>query len=184
LKIAHAEDKNWRKEIQKFLLMYRSTPHSVTGVTLAKLLFKRKLRTKLPEIEQEENLDEEVREKDAWEKLKGKDYYDRRNRVKESDLDIDDKVLVRGEKKNKFSTEFNSERCEIMKRKENTVTVKSKKGKLYKRNLTQVKRSIDMDSEEEPKAEGEENQSTQEEKENLEVGKGKDRPKRNRKVPE
>ncbi|XP_011861624.1 PREDICTED: uncharacterized protein K02A2.6-like, partial [Vollenhovia emeryi] len=31
LKIAHAEDKNWREEIQKFLLMYRSTPHSVTG---------------------------------------------------------------------------------------------------------------------------------------------------------
>jgi len=40
-----------------------------------------------------------------------------------------------------------------------------------------------MDSEEESEAEGEENQSTQEEKENLEVG-GKDRPKRNRKVPE
>jgi len=99
--------------------MYRSTPYSVTGVTPAELLFKRKLRTKLPEIEQKENLDEEVKEKDAWEKLKGKDYYDRKNRDKESDLDIGDKVLVRREKKNKLSTEFNPKRFEIMERKGN-----------------------------------------------------------------
>lgn len=112
--------------------MYRSTSHSVTGVTPAKLLFGRKLKTKLPEIEQKRNLDEEVREKDTWEKLKDKDYYDRKNRVKESNLDVGDKVLVRGEKKNKLSTEFNLEKCEIVERKGNTVTVKSKDGKIQK----------------------------------------------------
>lgn len=45
LKIAHAENRNWQEEIQKFLLMYRSTSHSVTGVTPAELLFGRKLKT-------------------------------------------------------------------------------------------------------------------------------------------
>ena len=28
---AHAEGKNWREELNKFLLAYRSTPHSATG---------------------------------------------------------------------------------------------------------------------------------------------------------
>ena len=31
--------------------MYRSTPHSTTGVSPAELLFNRKLRTKLPQLE-------------------------------------------------------------------------------------------------------------------------------------
>lgn len=52
LKIAHAENRNWREEIQKFLLMYRTTPHSVTGIMPAELLFQRKLKTKLPELGQ------------------------------------------------------------------------------------------------------------------------------------
>ena len=33
-----------------YLLLYRSTPRSTTGVSPAELLFKRKLRTKLPEF--------------------------------------------------------------------------------------------------------------------------------------
>ena len=33
MKIAQAEGKNWKREIYSFLLMYRSTPHSTTGVS-------------------------------------------------------------------------------------------------------------------------------------------------------
>ena len=51
MKIAQAEGKNWRSEIYSFLLMYRSTPHSTTGMSPAELLFNRKLRTKLPQLE-------------------------------------------------------------------------------------------------------------------------------------
>lgn len=125
-----------------------------------------------------------MRENDAWKKLKGKDYYDRKNRVKENNLGVGDKVLVRAEKKNKLSTEFNPESFEIMERKGNTVTVKSKEGKIYKRNLTQVKKFIDSSSEEEVESDGEENeQSTQRKKGNVEVS-AEEGNKINRKVPE
>lgn len=51
---ANAESRDWRKEIPKFLLAYRSTPHSTTGKSPAEMLFNRQIRTKLPEIIQDE----------------------------------------------------------------------------------------------------------------------------------
>ena len=39
MRVAHSEGRDWRKELQKFLLGYRSTPHTTTGVSPAKLLF-------------------------------------------------------------------------------------------------------------------------------------------------
>ena len=39
IRVAHAEGKNWREELNKFLLAYRSTPYSTTGKSPAELLF-------------------------------------------------------------------------------------------------------------------------------------------------
>ena len=47
LRIGQAEGRDWRSQMDDFL-MYRSTPHSPTGVSHAELLFGRKIRTKLP----------------------------------------------------------------------------------------------------------------------------------------
>ncbi|XP_029209128.2 uncharacterized protein K02A2.6-like [Acropora millepora] len=46
LKIADAEGKRWKEELNKFLLAYRTTPHSSTGATPAFLMFGRELKTK------------------------------------------------------------------------------------------------------------------------------------------
>ena len=46
IKFAQAEGKNWRSKIYSFLLMYRSTPLSTTGVSPAELLFNCKFRAK------------------------------------------------------------------------------------------------------------------------------------------
>ena len=53
MKIAQAEGKEWKKEVRKYLVAYRSTPHTTTGVSPAELLFGRKMRTKLPELREE-----------------------------------------------------------------------------------------------------------------------------------
>ncbi len=52
MRVAHSERRDWRKEMQKFLLGYRSTPHTTTGVSPAKLLFGREIRSKISAIHQ------------------------------------------------------------------------------------------------------------------------------------
>lgn len=51
VRIVHLEGKDWRKALENFLLQYRVTPHTVTGVSPAELLMGRKLSDKLPRVE-------------------------------------------------------------------------------------------------------------------------------------
>ena len=50
VRAAHAEKRDWRSELNKFLLAYRSTPHTTTGKSPAELLYGRKMSTELPEV--------------------------------------------------------------------------------------------------------------------------------------
>lgn len=50
MRIAQAEKKDWRKELLKFFMAYRSTPHTTTGESPAKLLYGREIHTKLPSL--------------------------------------------------------------------------------------------------------------------------------------
>lgn len=146
MKIAHAEKLNWKQELLDYLLMYRSTPHSTTGVSPAELLFNRKIRTKLPELSNSGSLlDEEIREKDAWEKERGRIYYDQRNRVKDSSLQPGDMVLMRKEKDNKLGCGFDSTEYQVTNRVGNTVTVASPAGDTFTRNVSAVKKVYDSE---------------------------------------
>ena len=73
LKIAEAKGKKWKEELNKFLLAYRTTPHSSTGVTPAFLMFGRELKTKLPELHPKKSvLYESIRDRYWNQKLAGK----------------------------------------------------------------------------------------------------------------
>ena len=69
IRVARAEKRDWRLELTKYLLAYRSTPHITSGQSPAELLFGRKLSTKLPEVaDLEESKDpgyQQSRERDA-----------------------------------------------------------------------------------------------------------------------
>ena len=69
MRVAHAEKRDWRLELNKYLLAYRSTPHIATGQSPAQLLFGRKLSTKFPEVadlEESEDLGyQQARDRDA-----------------------------------------------------------------------------------------------------------------------
>ena len=81
MRIAQAEKEDWRRELLKFLIAYRTTPHTTTGESPAKLLYGREIRTKLPSLRSSSSgvaADEDVRDKDRVAKQKGKDYTDDR----------------------------------------------------------------------------------------------------------
>ncbi|KAJ8710644.1 hypothetical protein PYW08_009159 [Mythimna loreyi] len=51
LKISQVEKKNWKEALQEYIVMYNSTPHTVTGKTPAELFFRRQFRDKQPMIQ-------------------------------------------------------------------------------------------------------------------------------------
>jgi hypothetical protein len=84
MRAAHAEKRNWRTELNKYLLAYRSTPHTTTGKSPAELLYGRSLNTKLPDIGEMGGADDNIhqqqaRDRDAEKKQSAADYADKRS---------------------------------------------------------------------------------------------------------
>ena len=86
LRIAQAQHQDWRTELRKYLRQYRSLPHPSEGQSPAELLFRKKLRGKIPEmsfilndVENDTNIyDHDVCDRDAEQKTKSKIYTDNR----------------------------------------------------------------------------------------------------------
>ena len=93
----------------------------MTGVSPAELLFRRKVREKLPDV-QEGVRDDEFKDKDAEMKKKAKLYADKRN-AENSELAPGDAVLMRQRQENKLSTRFEPEPYKVVSREKNSVGV-------------------------------------------------------------
>ena len=73
LQISQIECHDWKEDLQNYLLMYRSSPHTSTGKSPAALMFGgRIMRDKIPQIEFPMEIDEEMQEKDKEKKERGK----------------------------------------------------------------------------------------------------------------
>lgn len=142
LQIAHANDKDYQREIQKFILMYNVTPHGTTGKSPSQLLFGRNIRDKIPSIEEIINtdIDEEARDNDVINKQKGKEKEDMARRAKQCDIQPGDKVITLNmTTSNKLESRFINEEFEVIERKGNEVTIRSN-GKTFKRHVSHVKK--------------------------------------------
>ena len=107
---AHLQKKNWRRTMHEFLLNYRATPHTTTNVAPATLMFCRKTRTKLPQLDTKVNknaLDKSVEHHDQQQQQRMKEYADQRRQSKQTTFNIGDYVLVQQQKHNKFTPNFN-----------------------------------------------------------------------------
>ena len=103
VKLVHTalvEKRDPRKMVSSYLMAYRATPHKVTGRSPAELLFNRKIRTKLPglRVQQEGDMDKEVREKHRKEKEKQKAYADEKRRAQIKAVKPGDQVMVQQRK--------------------------------------------------------------------------------------
>ena len=54
IKCAHVQEKKWKDELDKFLLEYRSTPHSVTQCALSYIMFSHKFKTDIPTLQEKQ----------------------------------------------------------------------------------------------------------------------------------
>lgn len=147
IKIAQIEKKDWRKEIESFLVMHKTTPQSATGVRLTERMFRWKLRTRIPGIEEFQVDDQKSRDRDKEAKERGKLYADEKRDALESESDVKegDRVLLKQEQTNKLTLTFRPEPFRVLEKTRNSVVVESPEGVQYKRNSTQVKKFVERD---------------------------------------
>lgn len=142
LRVAALEGKGWKQELQAFLLAYRSTPHSATGVAPFELMTGRSMRTKLPQVDGvgvSVGLDDGVRERDAVTKLRAKEAADVRRGAKPSPLEVGDAVLVPSPKVDKLSPNFSPVPYKVVARHGSEATCQSPEGRLLRRNVSMFK---------------------------------------------
>lgn len=156
IRTARIEKKNWQTELADFLFHYRSTPHTVTGVTPAELIMGRSLRGKIPKIvinleERPTEADWQVllRERDAKAKLKQKQYADMRRLATVSEIDQGDLVLLKqAQQKDKLSPPYEVNPYTVLEKNGNAVIIESKDGVKKMRNAGHLKRYNTSDSQE------------------------------------
>lgn len=136
--ISQNENSNWKRELQKYLQMYRSTPHATTLRTPSELMFGRTIRDKLPSIYQPIEQDEELRDRDKQSKEKGKMYTDERRHAKQNEIKEGDEVWIRKEvRTNKLAPKFDPVSYEVIERKgSEIVVVNSQTNEKYRRNVS------------------------------------------------
>ena len=136
IRAAYAEGKTWKREVQRFLMAYRSTPHSTTGVApAAELLFGRKVHCKIPALG-EPATNEAVRDRDSERKQSMRDSADDANHATSQSTQIGDSVLLkRSETRSKVDTPFHHQPHVVVSRNGDQVVVQAPDGKLVRRNV-------------------------------------------------
>ena len=139
IKTTNAEGRNWRSEINKFLLTYRNTPHCTTNVSPAMILMSRKLRDKIPSVEEASELWEKAAQTSDAKKIQSKLYYDQHRHTKPSQLSVGDYVLTKQKRENKLSTPYNTEPGQVTGIKGPAITVR-RDDKEVTRNVADIKK--------------------------------------------
>lgn len=144
IRISHGLKRDWKKELLDYMLMYNSTPHTVTGKTPSELFFGRQCRDKIPSLSDLGNkeLDGEVRDRDKSRKEKGKEYSDRKRNAGENHLEPGDKIYVKNLiKENKTCPEFNPTPHSVISSGGGDVQVRNDEtGQVYRRNVVHLKK--------------------------------------------
>lgn len=144
LKISCALKRNWRTDLDDYLTMYYSTPHSVTGKTPTELLTGRTIRTKIPSLKDIETApsNEDFRDRDWIQKYQSIDRENTSRHTKESLIGIGDKVLMQNlTPGNKLSTTYIPTEYTVLGKQGSRVTVQNEEtGKIFQRNSAHLKR--------------------------------------------
>ncbi|XP_028410312.1 uncharacterized protein K02A2.6-like [Dendronephthya gigantea] len=151
---AHVEGKNWRKELDIFLLNYRATPHATTGASPALLHLGREIRTKVPQAKVPASdilasALESAHSSDAKVKQKMAIYTDEKKRAKAAVIKVGDKVLLRQRREHKLSTRYDCRPYAVVERRGPSVILQRKDETPVIRNVSMVHKIPDITREEE-----------------------------------
>ena len=141
LRTAKVENRPWQQELNRFLLQYRTAPHSTTGVPPAELLFTQTVKGKLPILLKKNivNRHRKARQNEASKKDYHKRYADSRRNARKSAIKVGDCVLVRQQRCDKLTPYFNEVPYTVTHRHHSRITARNKNGHSATRNASQFK---------------------------------------------
>ncbi|XP_062555305.1 uncharacterized protein K02A2.6-like isoform X1 [Armigeres subalbatus] len=144
LQISCALKRNWRKDLDDYLMMYYSTPHSTTGKTPTELLTGRTIRTKIPSLKDIETApsSEDFRDRDWIQKYRSVDRENANRHAKASRIELGDTVLMKNlTPGNKLSTTYGQAEYTVLDKEGSHVTIQSDAtGKTFQRNTAHLKK--------------------------------------------
>uniref|UniRef100_A0A1B0DIP4 Uncharacterized protein n=1 Tax=Phlebotomus papatasi TaxID=29031 RepID=A0A1B0DIP4_PHLPP len=144
LKISHALARDWRKDLQEYILMYNTTPHSTTGKTPTQLFFGRTIRGKIPSLADVETAppNTDFADRDRILKEKGKESEDRKRRAGVGDITVGSRVVLKNVLPgNKFSPVFDSKIYEVLEKSGARLKLQEVlTGKVMYKNITHAKK--------------------------------------------
>ena len=108
-----SEGKSWQEELPKILMLYRASPHPVSGKSPTMLLFNHEIRTKVPHIESTSNtaasaLDRVHRSRCNLYQARLKEYHDVKQNATPHNFRVGDIVHCANMKQNKLDSKFSS----------------------------------------------------------------------------
>lgn len=122
--ISQNQKRNWKQDLLTYLIMYRATPHSTTLKTPSEMMYGRTIRDKIPTFDQPMVMDDEMRDRDAQAKQKGKEYTDKRRNAKPSATVVGDTVwLKKMSRPNKLAPTFDPVPHTVVEKKGNELIV-------------------------------------------------------------
>ena len=119
IKTATLEEKNWRQELQRFLINYWSTPHATNKVPSCELLFNRKIQGTLPELATKKVINKHKEAKENIDRIKNtnKKYYGVKKCAKASYIKERDALICEQKPVNNLTPRFNPQKFTAIKRK-------------------------------------------------------------------
>lgn len=122
--------------------MYNVTPHGTTGKSPSELIYNRRIRDKIPCLDDiaTDPIDEETYDQDLTNKAHGKDKEDKRRKAFRNEITPGDKVLVKNMIfPHKLTPNFANDIYDVTERHGNELTL-YREGKVVKRNIAHVKK--------------------------------------------
>lgn len=134
-----------KEALKEYTRAYNDRVHSVTGKTPRALLLGREPNTALPSLAQSHWLqedDDDLRDRDAQQKLKGKLTGDKRRRARDSSIEIGDLVMIQASGLAKLTPRFKPTPYRVVNRSEENVVVEpvDGQGATLTRNVALLKR--------------------------------------------
>lgn len=145
LTIAVGEKSDWRVKLSEHVFAYNRRVHPTTGLKPIEMLFKRKVRDLMPQLDSFENqagVDiEQARDRDRILKYTSKNRIDKRRGARESNIAVGDTVFMENKTRKGLEPRFSPAPFKVIEKLGGTLVLRNSEGATYRRCTNQVTRA-------------------------------------------